>query len=177
MPKCGVMRVSTRVSAKFALRESGNHVFLRGFEAPGAPILRVLPYFLRAGNPEATYFYEDSTYLVRQSYVFYRTSCTPGRGVAGEGGVGLPGGCPKGPGGRIAGTREKTRGIRGPGAPNRVKNACGWVTLRRAVGWNFSSTAPGGFPPDPRNTDPRALRRFLPNRIGSVLGNAYGAVG
>ena len=169
-------------------------VFLRGFR-PNSP----------SGNRETTCFYEDSRHLVRQSYVFYRTVCGPffqrrvflrgfeapgapiprvlpyflhaGPGRGRRGGVGLPWGCPKGPGGRIAGTRGKTRGIRCPRAPNRVKNACGWVTLRRAVGRNFSPTAPGASPPDPRNTDPRGLRRFLPNLIGSVLGNAHGAVG
>jgi len=44
------MRLSTGVPAHLALRKLENHVFLRGLEVPGAPIPRVLPWFLRSGS-------------------------------------------------------------------------------------------------------------------------------
>ena len=56
MRKCGFMRVFTNVSAKITHRESGNHVFLRGFGVTGAPILRVLPCRLKPGFREARIF-------------------------------------------------------------------------------------------------------------------------
>ena len=49
MPKCASLRVFTSVSAKITHRKSGNHVFLRGFGVPDAPILRVLPCRLKPG--------------------------------------------------------------------------------------------------------------------------------
>ena len=78
-----------RGSAKFALRKSGNHVFLRGFRVPDAPILRVLPCRLKPGFRGPRVF---AAFLAPACPIcrVFRLFCRPGAAL-------VPGGRPGSP--------------------------------------------------------------------------------
>ena len=89
---------------------------------------------------------------------------------------GTPRGRRKASGGRRFGKHVKTRWFRGPGAPNRVKNAYERCTPHEAVGQTVLPTASGVSPPGSRDAIPRGLRPFWPSPAGSVAGSAHRAV-
>ncbi len=89
---------------------------------------------------------------------------------------GTPRGRRKASGGRRFGKRVKTRWFRGPGAPNRVKNAYERCTPHEAVGQTVLPTASGVSPPGSRDAIPRGLRPCWPSPAGSVAGSAHRAV-
>ena len=82
----------------------------------------------------------------------------------------------KASGGGRFGKRVKTRWIRGPGAPKRVKNAYERCTPHGAVGQTVLPTASGVSPPGSRGAVSRGLRPSWPSPAGSVAGSAHRAV-
>ena len=89
---------------------------------------------------------------------------------------GTPRGRRKASGGGRFGKRVKTRWIRGPGAPKRVKNAYERCTPHGAVGQTVLPTASGVSPPGSRGAVSRGLRPSWPSPAGSVAGSAHRAV-
>ena len=149
-----------------------------------------------SGNPGSTCFYEDSgtwcsnpscftvpaetrisgtTYFcgfpatgVPNMQCFFGYSGGRGRPLS----RGTPRGRRKASGGRRFGKRVKTRWLRGPGAPNRVKNAYERCAPHEAVGQTVLPTASGVSPPGPRAANLRVLGLFWRNLAGSAPGNA-----
>ena len=89
---------------------------------------------------------------------------------------GTPRGRRKASGGGRFGKRVKTRWIRGPGAPKRVKNAYERCTPHGAVGQTVLPTDSGVSPPGSRGAVSRGLRPSWPSPAGSVAGSAHRAV-
>ena len=90
---------------------------------------------------------------------------------------GTPRGRRKASGGGRFGKRVKTRWIRGPGAPKRVKNVYDRGTPHGAVGKDFPPTDFWALRPGPRAAKLRVLGPFWGNLAGSAPGNAPWAVG
>ena len=83
----------------------------------------------------------------------------------------------KASGGGRFGKRVKTRWIRAPGAPKRVKNAYDRGTPHGAVGKDFSPRGSWALHPGPRAAKLRVWGPFWRNLAGSAPGNAPWAVG
>ena len=85
---------------------------------------------------------------------------------------GTPWGRRKASGGGRFGKRVKTRWIRCPGAPKRVKNAYDRGTPHGAVGKDFPPRDSWALHPGPRAANLRVLGPFWRNLAGSAPGNA-----
>ena len=107
-----------------------------------------------------------------QYAVFFDYSASRGRPLS----RGASRGRRKASGGGRFGKRVKTRWIRCPGAPKRVKNAHERCTPHEAVGQTVLPTASGVSPPGSRGAVSRGLRPSRPSPAGSVAGSAHRAV-
>ena len=166
------MRVFTKELAIIGLRESGKHVFLRLGGGPGCPKCSVLPCRLKPGFRGPRIFAAFLPPACPICVFFFSYSGGRGRPLS----RGTPRGRRKASGGRRFGKHVKTRWFRGPGAPNRVKNAYERCTPHEAVGQTVLPTASGVPPPGSRDAIPRGLRPFRPSPAGSVAGSAHRAV-
>ena len=133
MTKAGAMRLFTKGLAIFGLRESGKHVFLRSGGGPGCPKCSVFACRRNPGIPKARVFACFWGLRCSGCRVF---SCLfgPRSGPQSRGSRGRPGGRLEARKRPFLGLYGKTRGPRGPGAPNHGKNACDRGTLRASVG-------------------------------------------
>ena len=104
--------------------------------------------------------------------MFFRYSGGRGRSLS----RGTPRGRRKASGGGRFGKRVKTRWIRGPGAPKRVKNAYERRTPHGSVGQTVLPTDSGVSPPGSRGAVSRGLKPSWPSPAGSVAGSAHKAV-